>query len=400
MIRHLLKLIWNRRRANLLLMVEVALSFLVLFAVSTLAAHALGNYRLPLGFSIDDVWSVTIRGEGDDEAAQAPPEVQETTRQLFAAVAQLPEVVAVAGTDAPPYQITHRGYITNDGVRFEVAEATDTLPAVLGLELTAGHWFSKADDGADHGPVVINERLAGILFGAQNPIGREVQPDWAPDGQTRTRRRVVGVIRDYRRDGETSSPQNYQFRRRSLDEPGRWPPNHLLIKLRPGTPAAFEEKLVERMQSVARSFRFEVDAVSELRRRALDDQRQTYWVVGLVAGFLMLMVALGLTGVLWQNVTQRTKEIGLRRAKGATRAAIQRQILAELLVMTSLALGVGALIVAHVPMFDLIASVTSAAYLQGLLISVLAIYLLTLLCGWYPARLAARVPPALALHHE
>ena len=39
--------------------------------------------------------------------------------------------------------------------------------------------------------------------------------------------------------------------------------------------------------------------------------------VGLVAGFLMLMVALGLLGVLWQNVTQRTREMGLRRAKGA-----------------------------------------------------------------------------------
>ena len=64
--------------------------------------------------------------------------------------------------------------------------------------------------------------------------------------------------------------------------------------------------------------------------------------VGVVAGFLMLMVALGLTGVLWQNVTQRTREIGLRRAKGATARRIHRQILGELLVMTTLALAAGA----------------------------------------------------------
>jgi putative ABC transport system permease protein len=399
MIRHLLKLIWNRRRANLLLMVEIALSFLVLFAVSTLATHALGNYRLPLGFSIDDVWSVQIGGYGVTEEP-APPEVQQTTRQLFAAVAELPEVVAVAGADVAPYSQSHRGYITSDGVRYEVAEATDTLPAVLGIEITAGRWFSKADDGAAYGPVVINERLARIAFGQENPIGRDMWADWAPEGQPRMRRRVVGVVRDFRRDGETSSPQSYQFRRRSLDDAGAWPPNHLLIKLRPGTTAAFEEKLMKQMQAAARDWSFDVDALSGLRRQAMEQQRQSFFLICLVAGFLMLMVGLGLTGVLWQNVTQRTKEMGLRRAKGATRAAIQRQILGELLVMSTLALAMGGILVAHVPLFDLIASVTTAAYLQGMLVAALAIYLLTLLCGWYPARLATRVPPALALHHE
>src|SRR5262249_38996297 len=59
---------------------------------------------------------------------------------------------------------------------------------------------------------------------------------------------------------------------------------------------------------------------------------------GVVAGFLLLMVALGLTGVVWQNVTQRVREVGLRRAKGARIEDIHRQILGELAVMTSFAL--------------------------------------------------------------
>ena len=47
-------------------------------------------------------------------------------------------------------------------------------------------------------------------------------------------------------------------------------------------------------------------------------------VVGTIAGFLLLMVALGLTGVVWQSVTQRIREFGLRRAKGATIANVRR----------------------------------------------------------------------------
>ena len=48
-----------------------------------------------------------------------------------------------------------------------------------------------------------------------------------------------------------------------------------------------------------------------------------------IAGFLMLMVALGLIGVLWQNVTRRTREIGLRRAAGASHGDIRRQVIME-----------------------------------------------------------------------
>ena len=61
-------------------------------------------------------------------------------------------------------------------------------------------------------------------------------------------------------------------------------------------------------------------------------------IMGMVAGFLLLMVALGLSGVLWQNVTQRIRELGLRRAKGADRARIKRQIFMEIALMTGIAM--------------------------------------------------------------
>ena len=125
--------------------------------------------------------------------------------------------------------------------------------------------------------------------------------------------------------------------------------------------------------------------------------------IGTVAGFLLLMVALGLTGVVWQSVTQRIREFGLRRAKGATIADIRRQVLVEMVIMTSLALLVGVLLVAQLPLLPLptdLQVIPAGVFAASIAISVAAIYFLTLLCGWYPSRLATRVQPAEALHYE
>ena len=125
--------------------------------------------------------------------------------------------------------------------------------------------------------------------------------------------------------------------------------------------------------------------------------------VGTVAGFLLLMVALGLTGVVWQSVTQRIREFGLRRAKGATIVNIRHQVLVEMIIMTSLALIAGVLLLAQLPLLPLpsgLDSIPAGVFVISIAISVTAIYVLTLLCGWYPSRLATRVQPAEALHYE
>jgi putative ABC transport system permease protein len=414
MTRHLLKLIWNRRRTNLLVMVEIFFSFLVVFGVATLGAYYAGNYRRPLGYSIDDLWSITVSPNAWVEGEKAPPEQMETIRRLLQAVKDFPEIVSVAGAFASPYSNQSWTSGTNAGLRYGANEVTDEFPQVVGIELLRGRWFCREDDAAAFEPVVVNERLAHELFGAEDPIGRQVPQDPDRDGKPRKDMRIVGLIRDFRQHGELAAPQNYLFKRKRLDvERGSFtgarsgPSRLILVKVRPGTPAAFEEKLVARMQAVARDWSFETQTVAQMRESELKKTLVPLIAVGMIAGFLMLMVALGLTGVVWQTVTQRTKEIGLRRAKGATAPDIHRQILGELVMMATLALALGAVVVAHIPLLGLFhpklpsaAPVTGDVYVQGLAVSALAIYFLTVVCGWYPARLATRVRPAEALHYE
>ena len=72
MTRHLLRLVWNRKRTTLLVMVEIAVAFLVLFAVAAFATYALDNWRRPVGFTWDRVWDIEI------DSNAAPSRMSET----------------------------------------------------------------------------------------------------------------------------------------------------------------------------------------------------------------------------------------------------------------------------------------------------------------------------------
>jgi putative ABC transport system permease protein len=391
------KLVWNRKRVNFLVTVEIFFSFLVLFAVVVFAVYYTDNYSHPLGFSYENVWNVNIDVKQVSDDYHTPEQV-ELTRQLFLAVKEFQEVEDAAGAHTAPYTIGSSSSVYRvDGriIRYEVNEVTDSFKDVMGLSLVSGRWFGREDDGVNFEPVVINMRLAREVFGTEDALGKVLSP---PDARRESR--VIGVVTDFRKSGEFAGLYNYVFERKDLNDTKQRPPRNLLIKVRQGTTAEFEEKLIKQLQAIAREWSFEIEPLVEMRASSLKLSLAPIIAVGLIAGFLMIMVGLGLTGVLWQSVTQRTREIGLRRAKGATAGNIYAQILGELLVITSFGLLVGVAVIVQFPLLDLIGFVSSKVFLYSLAISVLVIYGLTILCGLYPSRLATKVHPAQALHYE
>ncbi len=157
---------------------------------------------------------------------------------------------------------------------------------------------------------------------------------------------------------------------------------------------------VKRMQATAKDWSFEVRPLADMRAEQLKETLTPLVAEAVVGGFLMLMVAMGLTGVLWQTVTQRTREIGLRRAKGATIPNIRMQILGELVVMTTAAVLLGSVVVVQFPLLRMFGWVSAGVYASSLVISAACIYLLTVACAWYPSRMATAIQPAEALHYE
>jgi putative ABC transport system permease protein len=407
MIRHIFTLIWNRKRTNLLMMAEIFVSFLVLFVVVALAVYAADNWRRPIGFTYDRVWDVGIdmKQVNDDDFS---PAQQQTLTQLLLALKEFPEIDHYGGAMLPPYspfESSTKDFGWHDQmIEASVSEVTDGVKDVLGLQVQEGRWFGPEDDGQAYIPVVINKDLRETLFGTGQAIGKSLTPDRNPDGSNPGKEeRVVGVLAAYREDGEFDGSRNYIIYRKNLmggTERQDRPPRNLLVKVRAGTTAEFEERLIKRLQRVAPEWSFEVTTLPEMRASAIRFAMAPLAAVGLVAAFLMVMVGLGLLGVLWQNVTQRTREIGLRRAKGATRTNVRRQILGEIAAMSTLALAVGLLVAVQLPLLHMIYFVEPHVYAISLAISVAAIYLLTLACGWYPSRMATTVDPADALRYE
>ncbi|MEO7274679.1 MAG: FtsX-like permease family protein [Vicinamibacterales bacterium] len=415
MTRHLMRLIWNRKRQNFLLTLEIFFSFVTLFGVVLFALHYANNARQPLGFTIDRIWSVSVDRKESSEDPAVAARHRETYRQLLTTLRELPQIEVVAGAFTGPYANSNWGggmrLVGGRKVEHGVNKTTDDYLDLFQIPLVAGRWFSREDDAAAWTPVVLNRRMATEIFGDQNPIGQIIKEerdpnDAPPDPKDKPEiKRVIGVIEDFRQNGELSTAGNYSFLRMRLDgpDPKESLPDRIFIRLKAGTPAAFEETLVKRAMLVATDWSFEVQPLDTMRQDKLRQYAIPLLLIATIALFLLLMVALGLTGVVWQSVTQRIREFGLRRAKGATIAAIRRQVLVEMVIMTSLALIVGVVIVGQLPLLPLpdeLQVVPGPVFLASLAVSVVAIYLLTLACGWYPSRLATRIEPAEALHYE
>lgn len=400
MMRHLLKMVWNRKRTNALLILEIFFSFLVVFAVGTLGIFFWSNYRRPLGFEWENVVAVAIDMKQVSDDTHTPGQVA-TFARLLREVRALAPVEAVAGSMGVPFEMgSYTGIRDFDGrpVEFDTDEVTQDFAKVLRLELVRGRWFEPADAALAWQPVVIDEDFARLVFGGEDPVGRPFGDPIMEIGEKE--RRVVGVVRDYRVGGELTRVRNFMFSLKREGHPGDRPARNLLVRLRPGTPADFEEELIERLQALAPEWSFEARPLWQLRQSAFRLRLAPVVAGGVVAFFLLLMVALGLLGVLWQNLLQRTREIGLRRAAGASRAEVHRQIVLEQLLVTTLGVLLGAALVVQIPVLDLVGFIPAGTFAAGILVAAAAMYLLTALCVLYPSAMASRVHPAEALRYE
>ena len=401
MIKHLFKLVWNRKRMNILIITEIFFSFLVLFALSTLIVYTANNYRHPLGFDYTHVWNISL---GSREVKASSPE---EIRQIFLALRRLPEIEAAAGIQMQPFgdgQWMSNAHYKGRDVDSYCNAATDEFARVMSIEVTQGRWFTSSDDALAYDPVVINQRLSRELFGQEDPLGKTIS---SPEFKGRVRR-VVGVMTDFRQDGELAGLPNYYFSRLILTRlPGADASEkagddfvNAEIKLRAGTTAAFEERLMTRLQSVAKDRNFQIKPLAQARKSAMEI-RMAFLIAGaLVAGFLIVMVGLGMVGVLWQSVSRRTSEIGLRRAVGATARKVHAQVLGEMLVIASIGLLIGTMVAVQFPLLGLMSWFSVQVYAIALAISLFLIYLLTIVSGLYPSWLATKVQPADVLRYE
>lgn len=396
MLRHIVTLIWNRKRSNFLLMAEILLSFFVLFVVSVLLVNSYYNYRQPMGFESADVWEFDLTPTADTTDRKG------TLRLVLQELQATPGVVAVAHTSHnTPFSFSNMNsdkfyYKGKQGPLTEMYDTDDALARVLKLNVVAGRWFDRRDDGTGRTPVVVNQKFAEALFGDASPLGQELTDKDSPDKWV-----IVGVVDAYRSGNDFAANDPAVFMRRVLPTTTIGPQEYpmLLVRVAQGSGAALEQQLVKKVNRVSKGWNANVNTLEENRRDKMKFVLTPLVGLGLVAIFLIINVALGLFGVLWFNISQRKAEIGLRRALGATSGSISGQFLGEMLVITTLGVLGGLLLAVQFPLLGVF-GLAPQVYGAAMALATVLIFVLTAICALQPSRIAAAIQPAVSLREE
>jgi putative ABC transport system permease protein len=400
MLRHIFKLVWKRKSRNLMLTAEILLAFIVVFAIATLAVRSWQLYHTPIGFEWTDTWRVSISTGEVQESGD-----KEAFIRMRNALLELDRVESVAFVTFAPFTnsaMNTRFVPIKGGPRVDsnMLFVSDNFNAVMGMKLSSGRGFSAADDGATVRPAIVTKNFADEMFPGQDALGKVYNSADNTPGTTGEQFRIVGVMDHFRPRGEFQSTDTNFMVARALDG-ATVHRLEMVVKLKPGTHRAFEEKLMTRLKQVQNAWDFEVTPLEEQR---LNQMRQTLVplsVVAIVAAFLLVMVGFGLFGVLWQNTTRRIPEIGLRRAIGASAGNIYGQIIGEQMMLSSFAMVIGLVLLVQLPLTGALGSFLDWKVFAGAaVLSMTVIYLISLLCALYPGWRASRLSPTEALHYE
>jgi putative ABC transport system permease protein len=348
--------------------------------------------------------------------------------QTLARLRELPGVSSAGLTDAVPLADNRQGtsFVRLDAPAADptasqnanVAWVTEGYFETLGVPLVSGRTFTAEDATGRDRVVVINRLLARQVFGAEDPLGRLVRVG----SSTQTPFQVIGVVGDERHVGVDADATPSMFLAY------RQVPNvrDLAIVVRTAGPAAPASSLRSLLGPLAGSVSdaiagdavagtitatmrrldpelalFQVRTMGQVIDASVATPRSMAWLLSVFAVSALLLAAIGVFGVMSHAVGQRTREIGVRMAMGATPHRMLGAVLGEGLTQVGLGLIAGVLL-----------SVVTARLMAGMLFGVTALsvapYLIvvsllaavSLVACFVPARRAMRVDPATALRAD
>lgn len=404
------KKIWKNKRKNRLLLYEFFLSFILLFVLITISSKQFINKYTPLGFDYEQVWMGIL----DPQAVISDSLLMDLKKDIFQQIMNDDAVIQIS-----ELQHNHpfvRCYVYTNNFKFDNIDANkiyafgadDNFMDVFQLNLKEGRWFNASDNNSRYMPIVINNTLLKELGTKKQIIGSVVEFHWE-------KCRVIGVVDDFKYQGDYSSTRNEVFYRNSLDmdmrnynmhffetyernNPSRYD-KRIYIKVKPGSDISLEKRLLKSLSNQYPNWNFKFIPLKDQRVQFSKSNRLTALIFLGVCALMIFNVVIGLFTVLWYTMNHRKGEIGIRKAAGATRKHIFMQMIEEMLLLSTLGMLPGIILAIQFPMLRAF-NIEPKIYIIAILLTLVIIYVLVTLCALLPGLQAAKIQPAEALHEE
>ena len=401
------------RVRSVLVVGEVALALMLLAGAGLLVRSAMVLSKVQPGF---DTTNLMVGRVGLPESGYKNPAI---ARQTFEAVIEnvkaLPGVESAAVVSRAPMTTSASSngllpegkpldpsFLINGAVRIVSPGYLQTtrVPLKMGRDFTA-------QDTREHPMVVlVNETLARTMWPGENPIGKRFACcEMGPKGRMDpVWHEIVGVVGDVRAWGLDQKVQPEFYLPIAQMPPSAWDwigrTMDLVIRTK-GAPIPVNElrQVVSKVAPGVPIYR-----VSTMQERVSSQLQQSHFdtfLLSIFAATALLLAAIGIYGVLSYTVAQRTRDIGIRMALGATQDNIARDVLSQGLLLTGV--GVAAGIAGALAGARLIASILYGVRPTDVVTFLAVSFVLAtvaLIASYLPARRASRVDPMVALRYE
>jgi predicted permease len=395
-----------RALSSVLVVAQVAVALVLLTGAGLLIYSFAEALKVDTGLEATNV--VTARIALTREHRSSPAASNAIRERLLQALKEIPGVTSVALSFATPFQ----GGLPINAFTLE----NDTLPPgspqpgafrvivtpgyaqTLGLKLVEGRFYEEADLAPGRRVFVVDESFARKFFPKGSAIGGRFsfggRPDKPEDWPV-----IIGVVKDVPHNGveeKSGNPFVYQ-----LLQGGS--PQGLTMFVRTNRPAGDAvAALRNKVRAVdSASPLFDVGVLQEAVDSSFDNRRAVMLLLAALAGLALFLSALGLYGVLAYDVSQRTREIGVRGAIGASRGQISGQILKQGVWKAGIGVGLGLIgaVLLSRSMTTLLFNVrpTDPAVYAAVVFVLIGV---ALLASYLPARRASRIDPLVALRNE
>jgi putative ABC transport system permease protein len=398
----------RQRFRQALIVSELAMAVLLLVCAGLMMRTLWAMQHVPLGFDPHGV--LTLRVALTNEAYPTNERVVALYERLVERVRQVPGVTAAGAVRSLPLGATIgdwgldvEGYVARpgDNAKGDWQVVTPGALDALGERVIQGRGFTDADRTDAPQVALVNETMAGRYWADGKPVGRRIR--MGSDGE-RPWVTVVGIVRDVRHNGLTAAVKEKFYRPHAQfhASTGFAPRAMTLVVKTEGDPLALAKPVRRVVAELDPNV--PVSAVRPMTAvvgNTMAPSSFTGLLLGLFAALALVLAAIGIYGLLSYLVSQRTREIGIRLAIGASQRDVLALVMRTGLVLAACGLGVGLVLA-------LGAARLMHALLYGVepvdvvtLVAVPAIlFVVVLTASYIPAARAARVSPLFALRAE